>query len=76
MVVAAMMTLETIGGSAYEPLEEVGNIVLTIRFAAQLCRIGSLFKQYKELRIVQKMGDINLPELDLVDELEGYHSYR
>ena len=75
MVVAAMMTLETIGGSAYEPLEEVGNIVLTIRFAAQLCRIGSLFKQYKELRIVQKMGDINLPELDLVDELEGYHSY-
>ena len=71
-----MMTLETIGGSAYEPLEEVGNIVLTIRFAAQLCRIGSLFKQYKELRIVQKMGDINLPELDLVDELEGYHSYR
>ena len=75
VVVAAMMALETIGGSAYEPLEEVGNIMLTIRFATQLCRIINLFKQYKELRIVQKMGDITLPELDIVDELEAYHSY-
>ena len=75
VVVAGMLALECYGGAAYEPLEEVGNLALTIRFGIQLFRIFNLFKQYKEMRIIQKMGDITLPNLDLAEEFEGNHSY-
>ena len=68
--------MEIFGGPAYEPLEEVGNLALTIRFGIQLFRIFNLFKQYKEMRIIQKMGDITFPDIDMVEELDGDHSYR
>jgi hypothetical protein len=42
-----MVTMELFGGAAYEPLEEVGNLVLVIRFGLQLFRVMSLIKQYR-----------------------------
>ena len=61
-----LLVLEIFGGPAYEPLEEVGNLALAIRFGIQLFRILTLFKQYKEMRMIQKMGDITLPDLDMI----------
>lgn len=76
VLVVTMVVMELFGGAAYEPLEEVGNLALVIRFGLQLFRVMSLIKQYKELRLVQKMGDITLPAFDMVDELEGYQLHK
>jgi hypothetical protein len=76
VLVTSMMVMEMLGDSAYEPLEEVGNLLLAIRYGVQLFRILSLIKQYRELRMVQKMGDISFPDLHMLDEIEGYQLHK
>lgn len=51
----------------------MGFLVLGIRYGLQLFRIVSLLKQSRELRLLQKMGDITLPELEGMEEIDGYH---
>ncbi len=67
VLVIALVTLKTIGGNAYEPLEEIGYLVFSIRYGFQLYRVVSLVWRSKELRQMQKLGEINLSNIDIVD---------
>ena len=57
-------------------MEEVGYLVVGVRYGVQLFRIIGLIKQSRELRQMQRMGDITLPDLDLADEIEGYYLHK
>lgn len=54
-------------------MEEVEFVAFGIRYGIQMFRIVSLIKQSRELRQLQKMGDITLPDFDIMEEFDGYY---
>lgn len=71
-LVISIAILDSLRGGSYERLEEVGYAILGIRYGIQLYRIVSLVKISNDLRTIHNLGDIVLPDLEIMEKIENF----
>lgn len=52
-------------------LGEMGSLLLVLRYGLQLQRIYRLVKQAREVHIIRGMGEIDLNDIQVADEIAG-----